>query len=51
MHISSSENYIVSGHADGSIKVWITKTKDQLFELLEAHSDLVNCVRFSPDES
>lgn len=33
MHISRSETHIVSGHNDGSIKVWNAKTKDRLFLL------------------
>ena len=50
MHISRSETNIGSGHKDGSIKVWDSKSKDQILKLEDAHSDPVACLRFTPEE-
>jgi WD40 repeat protein len=50
MHISRSEINMVSGHNDSSIKLWSTKSREKIFQIDEAHSEPVSCVRITPDE-
>jgi WD40 repeat protein len=49
MHIAHSENLMVSGHNDSSIKVWDLNNREMIVKL-EDHADKVCCVRFTPDE-
>ena len=50
MNISRSEKNIVTGHNDGSIKIYDMRTKDWVNKISDAHADPVACVRISPDE-
>jgi len=51
MHLSRSEATLVSGHEDKSIRLWNAKTRESIYKFDEAHSDVVCCVRFTPDEN
>jgi len=52
MHLSRSEQGIVTGHNDCSIRFWDAKTKlSNEFKLEDAHADPVSCVRITPDEN
>jgi WD40 repeat protein len=45
---SKDSAFVISGGADGNIKLWNAKTK-QFFSVLEGHSDIVYDVNESPD--
>lgn len=46
--ISPNSQTLVSGSADGTIKIWNLNAGTE-FHTLEAHSDTVNCVAIAPD--
>jgi WD40 repeat protein len=50
MALSRSETTIATGHKDGSIKLWDSKSKDQAGKFDEAHADPVSCIRYTPNE-
>jgi COMPASS component SWD3 len=47
VQFASNGKYICSGSHDESIRVWETWT-GECIRILDAHSDTVNCVSFSP---
>ncbi|CCO33247.1 Vegetative incompatibility protein HET-E-1 [Rhizoctonia solani AG-1 IB] len=48
---SPSDQYIVSGSYDNSLRIWDANTGTDMHGPMKAHSNWVRCVRFSPDSS
>ncbi|HAN77705.1 MAG TPA: hypothetical protein DCQ31_08000 [Bacteroidales bacterium] len=50
LSLNNSADYLISGSADNTIKLWNTKT-GRLIRTFSGHSNIVNAVSFTPDES
>lgn len=41
-----SDNYIISGHFDGNLRVWCPNTKNLLNEIKDLHEETITSVAF-----
>lgn len=49
--LSNNDNYIYSGHSDGSLKIWSSNCNDKPEQILDIHDDKIISIKQGKNEN